>query len=44
MRVTDNTEPVTPLATTEAQTVTVAQANRPPTAIFRFTPSSPLDR
>ncbi len=41
MRVTDNT-PVTPLVTTEAQTVTVAQANRPPTSIFRFTPSSPL--
>jgi PKD repeat protein len=41
MRVTDN-DPLLPLGTTEPQTVTVAQANRAPTALFAFSPPSPL--
>jgi PKD repeat protein len=41
MRVTD-TNPLLPLGTTEAQTVIVTQANRPPTALFAFSPPSPL--
>jgi PKD repeat protein len=41
MRVTDNT-PLVPQVVTEAQTVTVAQANRPPTVQFAFSPVSPL--
>jgi PKD repeat protein len=41
MRVTENTL-LGPVATTEPQTVTVAQANRAPTALFAFSPLSPL--
>jgi PKD repeat protein len=41
MRVTDNT-PLIPQVTTTPQTVTVAQANRPPSALFTFNPASPL--
>jgi PKD repeat protein len=41
MRVTDNNV-LLPMVTTEAQTVTVAQANRPPTVTFAFSPVSPL--
>jgi PKD repeat protein len=41
MRVTDNNA-LLPMVTTEAQTVTVAQANRAPTALFAFSPLSPL--
>lgn len=40
MRVTDNNI-LTPGVTTDPKTVTVAQANRPPTAAFDFNPSSP---
>jgi PKD repeat protein len=41
MRVTDNNILV-PGVTTDAKTITVAQANRPPTASFDFNPSSPF--